>query len=277
MSWRKEQHNSSEKRAERNTPGTNFVVEGNAAKKKRYQSNSEIKALLQTTMEAPPPRRKEQFFSAFSREKSSVSNFSFMLSQGAYIQKWVWLVSLLVLAVAVWGAGYYRQEAIWIVSALMPFAAMSVLVENSRSQVHNMAELEQATRFSLRSVVLARMSIIGVAHLILLTILVFFTGSMQMLSFGRTVVYLLVPYLLTNVLGLQLSRWLHSSANTYFFLAIACLVSVLGFGAGNMLGAIYESRNFGWWLVVLAVLIGMTISAYRRSLVQTLEPMYWVE
>ncbi len=245
-----------------------------ACKKKGYKFDAEIKVLLQSAMEAPAPKRKEQFFRTLPREEHRVSNLSFMLSQAAYIQRWVWLISILVLAGAVWGAGFYQQEAVWMISALMPFAAMSALAENSRSTVYNMAELEMASRFSLRSILLARMSIVGLVHLILIAILVPFAGSRQMMSMGRTGVYLLVPYLLTNVLGLYFSRKMHGVGNSYFFLGIASLVSVLGFVARSVAPILYESQQFGWWLAVLVLLLGMTISAYRKILVQT-EELLW--
>lgn len=244
------------------------------SRKNEKVNDAEIKELLQIALEAPAPRRKEQFLKNLPREEHGVSNLAFMLSQAAYIQKGVWLISVLVLAGAVWGAGYYRQEAVCVVSALMPFVAVSTLVENARSTVHNMAELEMASRFSLRSVLLARMSIMGLVHLLLFAIIVPFVGNTQMVSLGRTGVYLLVPYLLTNVLGLYFSRKFHGLGKSYFFLGIACMVSVLGFAARGMLPILYDSQQFGWWIVALLLLVGMAISAYRKILEQT-EELLW--
>ena len=54
-----------------------------------------------------------------------------------------------------------EKDVLWIISALIPFIAMSILTENARSGIYLMAELEMAARFSLKSVILARMEILG--------------------------------------------------------------------------------------------------------------------
>lgn len=60
-----------------------------------------------------------------------------------------------------------------------------------------MEELELATRFSLKSVLLARLCLVGSLHAVLLLCLTLLCRGTGAASFGRTVVYLLVPYLLT--------------------------------------------------------------------------------
>ena len=69
-----------------------------------------------------------------------------------------------------------------------------------------MEELELATRFSLKSVLLARLCLVGSLHAVLLLCLTLLCRGTGAASFGRTVVYLLVPYLLTAYGGLWLSR-----------------------------------------------------------------------
>ena len=50
-----------------------------------------------------------------------------------------------------------NSNVLWITAALLPFVALLAVTEGTRSAVYGMEELELATRFSLKSVLLARL------------------------------------------------------------------------------------------------------------------------
>lgn len=107
-----------------------------------------LKKELKRAFEAPQPVRKKAFLRTLEQPKTSV--FAFVLSQLGYIRRWVWLVSALVFILSMMGAAGLPADTVWIASALMPLLALTVVSESGRSENYEMAELEMATRFSLR-------------------------------------------------------------------------------------------------------------------------------
>ncbi len=131
--------------------------------------NSNMKRLLKECFEAPEPKKKREFIA--SLPSPDVSIMDFLLSQAAYIPKWIWSLSALIFVVALVGAGYLKKDMLWCVSACMPLLALAPVTESGRSQRWNMAELEMSSRFSLKSVLLARLGILGLADLLLFFLL----------------------------------------------------------------------------------------------------------
>ena len=162
--------------------------------------DQELKKALQDAFEAPAPKRKEAFLR--SVPQPGISNLSFMISQAGYIRKRVWGISGVLFGVAYLGASVLGQDVMWVISALLPFAAVSVVTEQNRFHIFLMSELEMAARFSLKSVVLARMEILGIVHLLVLLFLIPVCARLHGASVFQTGLYLLVPYLLTADAGL---------------------------------------------------------------------------
>ena len=66
------------------------------------------------------------------------------------------------------GRSCMNPNVLWITAALLPFVALLAVTEGTRSAVYGMEELELATRFSLKSVLLARLCLVGSLHAVLL-------------------------------------------------------------------------------------------------------------
>jgi len=229
----------------------------------------ELRRALYDAFEAPESQRKKVFLNNI--RQPGIGYFKFILLQASYIRKWVWGLSLAVFAVALIGGGFMEREVIWVLSALMPYLAAVSIAENVRSEVYGMAELEMASRFSLKSVVLARMGILGVFHLILLGLLVPL-GHMHGVSTAlQTGVYLLVPYLLTNAGGLWLVRRIRSRETSYVCMGYAIIISAFPIVSKYTITLLYQPEAFGWWLVLLAILCVATAVEYRKTVVRTEE------
>ena len=136
---------------------------------------NEFKNLIKDAYYAPEPEKKKEFISRFRPRK--VSTFRMLLQQ---IDK--------------------------LVALIMPFTAAVGILENGRSRRYNMSELEMATRFSLRSVVIARMTIMGFLSVILTAIVspvIAESFGMQAVITAETV---LMPYLMTMIISLHIER-----------------------------------------------------------------------
>lgn len=233
--------------------------------------SKDMKKMLATAFEAPEPLRKEKFLRKLP--KAQISHTEFMLLQAAYMKKWVWIVSVLVLGIALKGASFLERNMLGVFSALMPFIALTVTTENTKSAAYGMEELEMASRFSLRSVVLARMGILGGVHFVLICCLIPVSLQNQIYGPLQAGVYLTVPYLLTVIPGLMAARRIHGKESGYVCAGIAVIVSVAFIMQGSN-GIIYRERYFSWWLAAFFVLIIMLGAEWRRTIKET-EELAW--
>lgn len=239
---------------------------------------SDMKKMLEEAFAAPQPKRKKEFLKKAG--KSQISNLSFLLLQISYIRKRVFIVSAFISALALMSVDYAGSDCIWVVSAMMPFVALCAVTENARSATYGMAELEMASRFSLKSIILARLSVIGLLHFTILGVLIFFVGkSVGVLSgmgavYLRTSVYLFVPYLLTSVLGLVATRRFHGKETIYMCMGISVMVSCLNFILKANIPVLYEEKQFLWWCVFLIYLVVKAGSEYKKAIYQT-EDLAW--
>lgn len=227
---------------------------------------------LKNVYEAPSPLHKKEFIRKL--EKPQLSTYSFMLQQISYIRKSVWFVSVIVLVFAIFGTRYAKQESVWMLSSMMPFVALCAVTENARSRTYGMAELEMASKFSLKSIVQARIEIIGLVHFVVFGIVIPFVGRSSLVSFARTGLYLLVPYLLSSTLGLWAVRKFQDVEVTYVCMGTSAIVCLFNIILKNMVSGYYEEQRFIWWLVAGIYLVFKTCSEYKKTMYQT-EELIW--
>ena len=159
--------------------------------------DNKLKRNIQKAFEAPQPNRQEKIRFLRTLPGSRISMFRFILVQASYMREMTLVFSVLLLLPAVIGANYISENTLWIVSAFVPILGLLAVAESTRSTMYGMSEFEMSTRFSLKSVVMARMSVLGVLDFIVLVcaIPLCYTGSG--FSLLQTGLYLLVPYMLT--------------------------------------------------------------------------------
>lgn len=226
---------------------------------------------------APKPLKKQEFLQKISYSQvchSEISFGRFMWQQASYIRKRAWASSFIIFMVALIGGCFMEKDVLWLLSAMMPFLAITAIAENIRSEIYGMFELEMATRFSLKSVVLARMGVLGVLHsgtLCLITILGWREGATDVFQTG---VYLLVPYLLTDVGGLWLVRKIRGREAVYASMVLAFVIGAFPVISRYAMTMLYGEQYFGWWLTALAVLSVGIVSEWKKNLKRT-EELEW--
>lgn len=234
--------------------------------------NKQLKKVLQESFLAPEPQKKREFFQTMPFPP--ISFWEFLKIQAAYIRKWVWLLSSLLFFAAFFGAEYTEKNMLWILSALVPLLALSILTECGRSEACGMAELELSTRFSLKSVWLARLGMLGIANVLLLVFLMPFAWKNSPMSLFQTGVYLLCPYLLTVFLGLAVTRKFHGREASYMCLGIALTVSVGNCVLSLNVPLCYEKPFLPWWFAAL-VLCGIGVFRESRQMIKQTEEFLW--
>lgn len=231
----------------------------------------EMKQALREAFAAPPPQNKNRFLRSVTQPK--IGFWEFVLAQAAYIGRQVWVLSFLVLLAALLGVRFLQRDLLWILTALMPYLAVTAVTEQVRSESCGMAELEVTTRFSLKSVLLARMTLVGLVHGLVLALLMLL-GRQELAVMARVGVYLLVPYLLTTMTGLWLTRRLRSQEAVYGCLAIAVVVSVLPLVSRTLFLQLYQAIYFPWWLVMAAGLLLLNGLEYQNNMKRMEERMW---
>ena len=231
-----------------------------------------LKKELKLFYSAPAPLRKRAFLRRFPQR--GISCQKFILQQAGYIRKWVWLISFAAFALGMAGSILLDKRLLWICSAMMPVAALSAMTENTRSALHRMEELEMACRFSLKSVLMARMGIVGVLHLLFLGAAVPLIWKADLFAFLRTGVYLFMPYLLTTFLCLAVTRRVRGGESLYACMGIAVLVSGVYFYLQYTAAFLFHAKYFQWQLAALLLLVFATAREYRKKLYQT-EELTW--
>lgn len=227
---------------------------------------------LHRAFAAPPPQRKREFLRRL--EQRPVSVLGFLLNQTGYIRRWVWSASALIFLTAMVGAGVLSLDMLWGISALTPLLALIAVCETGRSECYEMAELEMATRFSLRSVMLARLCILGTENLALLCLLMplgFWHSRVSHLAAG---VYILTPFLLTAFLGLCILRRVRGREGVYACVGAAALISVCAGFAHISIPRIYEAELLSWW-VTGALALSAGVGTQYVKIIKRTEELAW--
>lgn len=236
--------------------------------------NKKMKRCIQKAFEAPQPNQQEKANFLRSLPQPQISIWKFILTQAAYLRKRTLFFSVLLLFPALIGAYYMEKNTLWVVSAFVPFLGLLAITENARSMMYGMYEFEMSTRFSLRSVLLARMGVLGLLDIFVLcsiTPLCCIDNDFSLLQAG---IYLLVPYLLTVTIGLWITRRFHSREAIYGCMSAAFLISGADMGLHLISDVIYQSSYLSWWLVLSALLVGRMIYETYCTIKQT-EDLTW--
>lgn len=186
---------------------------------------NQIKQELLCYYQAPKPEKKQEFLRRLS--EPGMTSRQFMRVQAGYIKKWIWGISVVLLILLLPYCSFFHKNVLNVMASFAPFIAMSLLAESSRSYVYGMEELELATRFSLKSILLARMGILAVFHLLLLSVMVFFSVGSGTGRYFLAGIRILLPYFTSISIGLPLIRRFHGRESGYLCVAVAIMVSVL--------------------------------------------------
>lgn len=233
---------------------------------------SNLKRELEKVFEAPAPTRKEEFLKKMPQ--TEISNLSFVMAQFGYIPKYVWGIFSFTFGIAIVCGCFMEKDVLWMISALIPFIALPILTENARSGIYLMAELEMAARFSLKSVILARMEILGIFHLFLLMLLIPLCTLHNRATIFQVGLYILVPYMLTVFIGLWATRRIHEMKSMYVCMAIAIGVSGMNIFVQRIFPIIYEMEYMPIWIIGFVFLIVLVVREVKKSIEQT-EELTW--
>lgn len=129
----------------------------------------------------PIQEHKRQFFRRLEAPKPRLLHM--VTTQIAFLPKWSWILSVIVFMGAFSLNCFFPEKVLGVVLGTIPFFVLITVTECVRSISYGMEELEMAARFSLKSIVLARLGILGSSNLLLLLLLMPFLGQQILWSF----------------------------------------------------------------------------------------------
>lgn len=212
-----------------------------------------MKKALKNAFYAPAPTRKTAFLKQHRRWE--LNRRDFLLTQAGYIRWWVWGLSTLLFAAILMATARYEGQFYWFASALTPFLALLMVVENGRARFYGMEELELSCRTALRTAVLARMMILGLFHLVLLGTLTSVLAVWGAVGLFQVGLYLLTPYLLTASLGMELTRRCRGHEGLLACGGAAVLVSMAGVLPVYWRPDLYQQSALPLWGATLTVAV----------------------
>ena len=159
--------------------------------------------------------------------KPDTSLFSFIKNQfklinsKAYISCFVYFVVLLVLLF-----GSYSQNQYIFLAAGVPFFSLVLVYIVNTSNTYNMEELEMATLYSLKMVILARMLIMAVVTMSCISLMALFTSIIKNISLINILCYFFIPYFLNMYINLKILKKYRNNGLKYCFVisSIICLL-----------------------------------------------------
>ena len=239
-------------------------------------NNTIIAERIRKLCTSPEPERKEEFFQRMgeqellNRRQTVISHKEFLAIQLFYIEKRVWVLSGLLLLLIAWicsrNSGNYPF-------ALTPILAAGILFETGRSRRWSMTELEQAARFSARSVMLARIFLLSSADTTGLLIIILAVRSFFPYSLIRVFLYMMVPYLTASLLGSVYERN-YRADHGWGSVLICILSSVFFMSAPLFFNQLYEEPlTFFWAAAFILVICGLTV-CIRKSITERGEPAW---
>jgi len=228
---------------------------------------NELKDAFNMAFYAPEPKNKQVFLK--NLRPREVGMIEMLFQQVRYIRVSVWIMTAAIIALVILGSCMHREETGELIPVIMPFLAVVSVLENNRSRKYGMSELEMVTRFSLRSVIFARMLILGLAFLFMIAI----TSPILVMAFGGemlvTAMHMLIPYLVTMTISLQIERSIWGRRLEYGTLAIAMLITALMVWIRDYDMALvngYMEMVKNWGVLIVLVLAVITVFEQWRTI-----------
>lgn len=227
-----------------------------------------LKNELTEYFEAPKPEKKQAFVRKYTMRKMNLSHIVAM--QARYISKGVWIFSGLFFGITCLVAQIAEPGYVSMVLALIPFLVILSVTESVRSYRYGMEELELSTRFSLKSILLARMVMLGLGNFVILSAaMLLLKGTLQV-----RMVYWMAPYFLTAGGSLYIVRKLRGNESTFPCFALAASVCALELCL-FMRADVFFAPKYAWvWIGACVIGVIMAVRESYRTIRMT-EDLAW--
>lgn len=237
-----------------------------------------LKMLAKSPVAIDPAGREAVIAAVHEQElpiKKQAGYLEFLVTQVRFIDKTAlfWqLVWLVLFVCAVWKEDLLSitSEKLCILSMTPPLLLLLSIEQVARIYNRSMLEIEYATKYSLKKIVMGRMLILSIGNGIVLLTGILIAGNLLGLSVGSLTAYGLAPLVIMTFLLLCLMQKWSGEQLVYAGVSIyAVMLLLVLFGRNEYLN-IFAPAYQNLWLAVLAAGVCGTAAAVKR-LGRTLE------
>ena len=239
-------------------------------------NNRKLISQIREICHSPQPENKREFFQYLKEQEMMnprprvMSHGEFLACQLFYIGKWIWMLAGSLLLFIIWIC--FRHPGNYPF-ALTPLLAAGILFETCRSSRWKMAEFEHAARFSLRSVILARLFLLGTVNTVGLLIVTLIVRPFFSCSLFRVFLYMMVPYLTASWLGSVYEK-MHRMDQGLGRTMICVLSSAFFAVAPALFSQLYEERMTVFWAAAF-ILTACSMAGNLREWIRNTEEPVW--
>lgn len=205
-----------------------------------------------------------------------------LIGQIKYISPYTWIVQAAILLIVSCflllstNGINERQTIITILSVAAPIIALVGIPELAKSFSYNMWELESTSKFNLQKLVVIRLMIIGLIDLSTITIIVMATCTFYEISFVNVMLYILVPFSLSNSIYLFLLRKFQGKTVVFSCLIVGLIIAI-ALGFLSMFNMWYALTSTFIWIILFTFSVSTLAHEIIRLLksIQRREELLW--
>lgn len=222
---------------------------------------------------APAQERKEETRACLLDIKQSyqMTDLQFIFGQIGFIKPHTWIGQLAVLVLiclllrCFLGIGYTDYRILSMVSTLTPMLLVFHIEEFARICYHSMLEIEMATKYSIKKLMLSRMCILGIVNFVMLGVFITFLNIYLDVSLFGILLYSLVPFNITVIGLFYLLKYLGRGLYGYWALSYTVFVCALFMIVPRIEPLIYSSDNQNIWMLVCIVSLCVLVKTIKET------------
>ncbi len=188
-----------------------------------------------------------------NEEEKKCSLIEFLYYQLKFISKKVWALQMgiLILFIIVFQYVYIDSNAYGVICAIfVPVIVVTGMAEICRNIYGRMIEIENTTYFNIRKVVVARLLIVGMIDLLIITLMLVMMCHTQVVPIKALILYILIPLNSTSCIYFLI---LHKCRGyiTQLSCATICILWSMGLVVLTKYQNIYERVQTSVWVVLI--------------------------
>lgn len=205
-------------------------------------------------------------------KKPSTSLFSFIMNQFKLISSKVYISCLVYFSIMlILLLSFSNTKQYIALAAGVPFFSLLLITIVDASRAYTMEELEMASLYSLKMVILARMLIMSVLIITLILIMAIFTSKINNESLFSIISYFFIPYFSNMYLNMMILKKFRKDGVKYCLVISSIICLLILYLVDNPIPTII---NPYYYIGILLVLIMLSIKE-SRNYINRLEEYVW--
>ena len=142
-----------------------------------------------------------------------------------------------------------------ILSLVMPILAFLQIVELEKSLKYNMYEIEMSCKMNFNELISIKLIINTIMNLIIMTIFASLTAVYFENEIYLLIIYFLVPFMLTNVINIRVTKLLKNKSNETINITVMILINIILFIINIKFPCVYETSSIFIWIGLLFITV----------------------